>query len=58
MKGKSMIENCQQKVCSYEHTIDWIRQPVKLRKMKDKFNYVDIDIVAGDGKLRNHPPTG
>ncbi|MCZ8944905.1 phage antirepressor N-terminal domain-containing protein, partial [Escherichia albertii] len=32
--------------------IDWTGQSVKLRKMKDKFNCIDISMVAADGKLR------
>jgi hypothetical protein len=32
--------------------LSWSSQVQKLLKMKDKFNYVDIDMVAGDGRKR------
>lgn len=32
--------------------LSWSSQVQKLLKMKDKFNYVDIDMVAGDMKKR------
>ena len=33
--------------------LSWSSQVQKLLKMKDKFNYVDIDMVAGDGRKRS-----